>query len=896
MRRAALIATILAAAAFLWMLESPAPRIHLPPAAERSDASPAAATLSATPASEPGPGEPQREEIAEPPPPAAPVVSCRIGCRGRLAWRDNDAPIAGVTVKLRTGWRNATSLLPAARAPGEQDPDEMIAAVAARTDAAGRFELPELELPCDVFLWIDPAGPLEELHKVGFSLWPGAVLELGTLWLERRGGIAGRLVNARGEGVAGARVRAFDTALDPVVLDGDRRERLLAGAKEIGRGRLWLDDQGLGALPTWVIERDERLPFPETTTDRDGAFVLPSVRPGSVRLVAQAEGKRDTVRESQVRSGVVTQVGDIAIPSGRRWHVTVLQEGAPALGIEITGCEHRGPDTPFLALRAPIRTGPTGEADLGELASEWPACMLRRKPGWPWEVYDLGPGVDLEEPPGGTVKLPFARPPAPEIQSATVELHELMRAQWIVTDRDERLLDNATVELFSTQTSFGMSPARLPHELQPKQGADGIWVAMLPTSNVRVVARAPGYLAFTTIGWWSGSTELPLELTLTRCFALHVAVVDPQRAPVSGALVLARSPGIEEHVEPRGRFDWRLGLRDGFVLGVTGPDGLLRCDGMVEGRLAIAAMHPRFAFSPADPLFAAPDITVTVRMQRGGTVQGFVTENGVAPTERRLVAARPGSDLLARWRDHELLKPREVTTGPDGSYELTGLCEGEWRLSTKLPGAPDPERTSRPAPAHEEPVWVSSGATLRLDLELESDREQARFRGRITVDGAPRPGAVVRVSVRAKDRRSKPWEGHETTDSEGGFAFTSIPSGTGFIEVLARDGEAMQVLARREIEPKQKASLDFALQTNAIQAHVVTAEGRALAGREVAVAQTDGGAVFTVVTDPAGQIDIAALPIGVYRLRWTDDRGTERASQPFAVRPRELCVYELIVE
>jgi hypothetical protein len=155
------------------------------------------------------------------------------------------------------------------------------------------------------------------------------------------------------------------------------------------------------------------------------------------------------------------------------------------------------------------------------------------------------------------------------------------------------------------------------------------------------------------------------------------------------------------------------------------------------------------------------DVTGVVwRIDEGARIRGkVVTRSGDAAGGARLYAHNVGG--TARDSEHRVAADSE----PDGSYELTGLRPGAYRIEvSSLHGV---------APRDGYTVPVAGAATVEQDLVLE---DGGTVTGAVVdQDGAPVP--AVPVTARSDDRSFSIGDNGATTDARGAFTIAALRPG-----------------------------------------------------------------------------------------------------------------------
>src|SRR6185436_18603261 len=187
--------------------------------------------------------------------------------------------------------------------------------------------------------------------------------------------------------------------------------------------------------------------------------------------------------------------------------------------------------------------------------------------------------------------------------------------------------------------------------------------------------------------------------------------------------------------------------------------------------------------------------------------------------------------------------------GPDGSYRIDSLQEGEWRVRGELPGT---------ALYAEGMVRLEPGAPeARLDLEMERGYELS---GRVRRNGAPVAGEIL--GLQGPGQRRAVGE----TDADGRFHFSGLAAGSYRIRVDARSGGSMH---EETVDPQ--ADLDITIDLSAAQVTgrvVDAADESPLSGVTVQlVAPTGDATPREARSDSRGIFVLRDVAEGSWRLR-----------------------------
>ena len=333
-----------------------------------------------------GVGAPQPEllegEVGEPPRSLAGRV------KGRLGWQVTGLPLPGVVVRAVRAWPDTVLINDVDQQSEDRPPlrrADLFVGEPATTDPFGLFEVmvPEVDGPLALLalrngqcIEVRPLQPGPAAHEV---------IELGDWLLQPRGEVRGRVVDLRGNAVFGARVRLVDVPLEAAAsLHPLARAARLYGARDFAPDCL-LNDQGrIVAVSSTLLARDDMLPFPETTTDAHGDFVLSDARPGVNTLVVQPEMAPNLSEQVLVQGGVLTDVGSLQVLDARLVGRLVDDKGRAIPRGEVA----------FMALDSdlmtpPVATDAEGAFSVCKLAQAPLRAVARRGRSEPWQLCAL---------------------------------------------------------------------------------------------------------------------------------------------------------------------------------------------------------------------------------------------------------------------------------------------------------------------------------------------------------------------------------------------------------------------------------------------------------------------------------------------------------------------------
>lgn len=799
--------------------------------------------------------------------------------RGRLTVRQQPwIHPAGVEVRLTRSWLD--SVLPvegdgAQRAPARDEPTTT-------TDADGCFALRFLPTADELFFLIDVRGAWQDFQKVPHQPRPGETWELGDVWLEQRGGIAGAVVTVDGQPLAGVEVRAVDEPLNALAsgLDDvqDLRSRGLAA---------WQPDGSMrgGAVPGWVARRDRFLPFPIAVTDQQGRFQLRGLRPGRHDLFLQPGSSREqgrhvgTLRRIQVVAGRTTQIPALLATESDQVAVRVVDEDNVAWQRASVAVLHgvHGFGS------APVTTNARGEAWLQFLDTGRASLLFAYPGGGPWIEVD---GMSANKL---VVTVPRPRP-------LTI----------LLFDEGDRALHGGTVRTFADATQFRRRDRALPAAMQPQEREPGRYMGQRPCALV-VVASVPGFAPAIAHVPHDANTPDVLSLKLLPMGTTTVHTRDLEGRPIAGAAIR-----VQVDSNPELRFagaQWSALADRRVQLGHTDERGELVVPTW-PARFSLQATHPDFAPSAGPhPVPVAGGRVELVLRRPTGIAGTLLLQQRPAPKGFR-VRARQYAPEGHELHGNSLLQSQLAVTGDDGTFAFRGLCAGLWDLQPELPGVPTSAGgTTVRTEFRRQRVVLDDGQELhvRLDAEAEPGLPN-RLVGTVRRDGLNVAGAVVRVRPvappsdhgnergprRTRDRhrpdtrrsdaeRSVQGEFVEATasfthrcdtDIVGEFRFASLPASAAIEVRVELSGDTGLQLVHCEVVPTpgdgQLARVDVALQSARLLL-ACTRDGRPLTDEMLRLSRHDAQgrelARRDVLLDGSGQADLFDLPAGEWHVQ-----------------------------
>ncbi|HEX7314765.1 MAG TPA: LamG-like jellyroll fold domain-containing protein [Pyrinomonadaceae bacterium] len=289
-------------------------------------------------------------------------------------------------------------------------------------------------------------------------------------------------------------------------------------------------------------------------------------------------------------------------------------------------------------------------------------------------------------------------------------------------------------------------------------------------------------------------------------------------------------------------------------------DGVVSFDRLPEGSYAVAAMQQGLGGRAAVAVPERMTIETVVQLQSSGMVRGRVllpggaTPVGLADVELRFGGRSVGFTTTSDTDDSR------------GAFNFMNVPSGDFTLMVF------DNRTGRVGRSAGR--LVAQGETAEVNVEL---LPVGTVRGRVTANGGPVDHALVSISADGSGIRGA--YSVATTDADGGFRFTGIPSGLFRVTVTdapgGQTGTATGMLAGNA-EPLPDVTADIALEPSVTLAGKVFEFGGAAGVGGARVTATIGGRGLSTTTREDGSYTLPFVPLGDVRVRAEAPSGFDR--------------------
>lgn len=893
-----LVATVCVAAYALWPHEDVAPGAapaRVTPTTP--DEGPGGAAKGATGSGAPDAAAPEREagaDVGTASAQGAPEAGAVV-FTGRVVDEQGSA-IAGAEVRLRTtSAPRARENAPRRARPFAPPPTDTTAPrLSVVTDAKGVFRVKGDAVAGTSLVRVLARG-FRVLDK-SVARPSGDEIDLGALTLQRGAIVSGRVVDAAGKGVAGARVQREGRRAMPNM--GDESFQM-PDFGDFDVPDVDTEDAALGAAqfgdaadaPGGDFLRD--VFAPRVVTDAEGRFELAHCDPGEFSLRARHADHPSARRDGlNLAAGATMSDVEIAFPAAAeiRGRVTGLPDGMKVRVLASVVRNDAPPvDGPGAAFGAGMAETFADFGGFGERSSDVAAdgafALRGLNRGRSYRIWATQSGQGFV---GGAVCTQRLETAAPS-EGVDLRYDPGVIVTFRVVDPAGQPVERLWVrDQLRGGGGGGMSDlmAMAPRPRTAKDCPDGrVTLTNLRPKKKQTLALTIDAIAFRTFEWKdialpaSGTVDLG-SIRLEASPVVEIAVTSGDGGePVAGATARVTAAKQAEGGNPFERMMSRVQGENGPRSARTDATGRCTVNAPVEPSIVVVVSSPDFAPYRSDPFAppAAGKIAHAVVLQRGGSVEVTVVDpSGAALGSVRVSHAPPAGE-----RD-------DKTTDPNGVVTFDHLAPGEHRFKIAERGAgPDFAAMAAEfgdAKPGNEPGWqvvtVSDGA--RTQLRLAKD-PVAALRGVVRENGVPLAGArIAFVAGAASDATAAPADGlanmmaefggadggrSAKTGSDGAYALKNLRAGVHRLRITSKE-RAMPAVVDVVLQPGDNV-FDVALAAAIVRGTVRDPDGKPVAGASVSVvrvARGGGGA-----TDPMAQafeqmvpgVDPAALGAGL---------------------------------
>ena len=431
-----------------------------------------------------------------------------------------------------------------------------------------------------------------------------------------------------------------------------------------------------------------------------------------------------------------------------------------------------------------------------------------------------------------------------------VNLNQLARVSGVVVDEEKRAVAGAKVNAESSGRDGGIAMTLLRDAPTVTTGSDGRFAMRVRgEAEVRLHASKKGLpgTKSDTLKLQSGERKSGIVLTIPSGVAVAGKVVDPSGTPLSGVSVsVTETPaGSDRSMNNMRRMMFMGLMQEEEDVVRTASDGTFAMQ-LKEGTYDF--VFKREGFAPkavrAQNVTANATQPIEAKLEVAAEITGRVTRAGVGIADVMISAL---SDTSAF-----------TTTGPDGSFTLTGLSAGTTRVMFRKEDSMINESRSYTAPARDVVVELPIGGTIR---------------GRVVEKGTNKPITTFQAGVSASRSGGgmmmmAPPMLKSFTSDDGSFTLENVSAGSMNLIANATGYSA----ARLNVDVQEGKTLsDVVLELEQgvrLTGRVTTSSGSALADATVSVQPSPTGsfaltgAMRRATTDSNGEYSLEGLSPG----------------------------------
>lgn len=347
----------------------------------------------------------------------------------------------------------------------------------------------------------------------------------------------------------------------------------------------------------------------------------------------------------------------------------------------------------------------------------------------------------------------------------------------------------------------------------------------IPEGDLRITARAEGFIPSTTLKRSLRRGE-PLELEITLDAGAEVS----GRVTDEGGMAVADAPVSINPADGEGE----------PVEGSSDERGEFRLAGVTPGTVQLAVQKEGFIASRRE-LKVEGRTRADVTLSRGLTLRGVVMLDGNPVADAEVSMSSPAFDAGGQ----------STSSGASGEFSISGLAPGAYNVSAYKEGTGRAELRD-----------VDVRRTPQITIELKK-RQTATIYGRVSgLDESEQ--YVVRMVAASSDEGY----GQSGIASDGSYRIESAPTGT--VRVTAQLQSQTTSMAAPpkvvEVSPGAEVQVDLSLAERIVVRGRVTRNGAPLVGATVVFSRVGAEEGVTATTDFEGDYTASVGPPGNYRM------------------------------
>lgn len=572
--------------------------------------------------------------------------------------------------------------------------------------------------------------------------------------------------------------------------------------------------------------------WPLATTGDDGAFTIAHMPPKWKTIVARKDsllGQRAYAKEAST---------------------TIKLTKAATISGRVTDAKTRVPVAGAIVMIGPRRFGPGADSSMQLTSTDAKGVYSLYVPAGTYMVMASHPAYATRPNDASAI--------ADQQTSKDVALSQLARVSGVVIDEMKRPVVVAVLDTENADSAGMGIPRRMMRgggSDAAISGPDGRFSMRIEPDEalwVRAAKRGMPSAKSETLQLTPGERKSGLVLTIPSGIAVSGRAIDAQGDPLSGVAVSA--------VEAEGG---QRGMMMRMVMGGpateedlvrTASDGTFTMrvkEGTYDFTFRREGLAPKTVRGQSISVTSSPSVEAT--MEPAAEISGRVTRGGAGLENVMIFAMVPGSDSAS------------ATTGPDGSFTLSGLAPGSVRVMARKDEDFVQETRSITAPARDVVIDLKAGGRITgRVVEKGSSKPITTFQAGITTSRGG--GGMVMMG---------PPQLRSFTSDDGTFTLDSIPTGATVLMASA-PGYASARLNVTVEEGKEHSGVELQLDAGVkLTGRVTGSNGSPLSDVQVRVLPSPTGGFATSgmdrtsTTDANGEYSIDGLEAGEESLNFS---------------------------